>query len=101
MPHTQPRQRAAQRFGLALPITMDGQACACHDISATGMLLESARPLTPGARVRLQLHPHAGAGQVCAGHVVRSQSVGDSWNVAVRLDHPLFDAAALQEGGTG
>lgn len=101
MPQNPPRQRAAQRFGLALPVTMDGQACTSHDVSATGVLLQSARPVATGLRVQLQLHPHTQGSMVRAGEVVRSQAVGDSWNVAVRLEWPLFHEAALQEGGTG
>jgi hypothetical protein len=105
MQDVQPCQRSAERFGLALPVTMEGQACACHDISATGVLLEADTAPELGSVVSLDLqydlegdpfHVH------CTGRVVRVEAHGGSFNVAVRLDQPLFEEeSVLQEGGTG
>lgn len=96
--------RSAQRFGLALPVTMDGQPCACHDLSATGVLLETSQPPALGARVALDLQYEAdgrGRSVPCTGRVVRVERHGTSWNVAVALDEPLFTDVEPQEGGTG
>lgn len=105
MQDVQPCQRSAERFGLALPVTMEGESCACHDISATGLLVEAGHAPEVGTVVSLDLrydlqgepfHVH------CTGRVVRVERHGDSHNVAVRLDQPLFEEeSVLQEGGTG
>lgn len=99
------QERSAERFGLAMPVTVDGMACACHDISATGLLLQCPAPLAPGARVSLTLQYDSDGQPLaldCTAEVVRLEQHGDSWNVAVRLDEPLFEEeAVLQEGGTG
>lgn len=104
MQEIQQRQRSAQRFGLALPITMEGEECACHDISATGLLLEAAQAQALGARVALTLQYTADGRPLhvdCAGQVVRVERHGEGFNIAVRLDEPLFQEASPQEGGTG
>jgi len=99
------RQRSAQRFGLALPVTMEGEECASHDISATGVLLESPGPADVGAQVSLTLQYRTGGRDMdlgCTGRVVRVERHGDNYNIAVRLDRPLFEEdAAPKEGGTG
>lgn len=97
-------QRSAERFGLALPITMEGEECSSHDISATGMLLETAAAPALGANVSLTLQYRAGGQDFdldCSGEVVRVEQHGDSFNIAVRLHTPLFQDAVPQEGGTG
>lgn len=100
----QPVQRTAERFGLALPITMEGEECASHDISATGVLLECPAAPEVGATVSLTLQYRA-AGQEfhldCRGEVVRAERHGENWNIAVRLSEPLFADAVPREGGTG
>jgi hypothetical protein len=98
-------QRSADRFGLALPVTMEGQACACHDISATGVLLEARQAPDVGSIVSLELHYDLEGEPLhvqSRGRVVRVERHGDSYNVAVRLDQPLFEEeSVLHEGGTG
>jgi hypothetical protein len=98
------RQRSAERFGLALPITMEGEACSSHDISATGVLLESPAAPPLGAQVSLMLQYSADGRDFslgCMGEVVRVERHGDNFNIAVRLAEPLFQDAVPQEGGTG
>ena len=100
----QPGQRAAERFGLALPITMEGEECASHDISATGVLLECPAAPELGATVSLALQYRAEGQDFslgCRGEVVRVERHGDNYNIAVRLSQPLFADAVPQEGGTG
>jgi hypothetical protein len=98
------RQRSAERFGLALPITMEGEECSSHDISATGVLLESPAAPPLGAQVSLMLQYRAEGRDFslgCTGEVVRVERHGDNYNIAVRLAEPLFQDAVPQEGGTG
>jgi len=104
MHDVQHRQRAAERFGLALPITMEGEECASHDISATGVLLESAVAAELGATVSLTLQYRKDDEERrldCSGQVVRVERHGDNFNIAVRLDQPLFQESVPREGGTG
>jgi hypothetical protein len=104
MQDAQLRQRSADRFGLALPITMEGEECACHDISATGVLLESSQAPELGAHVALSLQYEADGRPFrvdCRGKVVRVERHGENFTIAVRLDEPLFQEAVPQEGGTG
>jgi hypothetical protein len=100
----QPCQRSAERFGLALPIMMQGKECACHDISATGVLLESPQAQALGSQVALSLQYDVEGTPFhldCSGRVVRVEPHGDSFNIAVELDEPLFQDSVPQEGGTG
>ena len=104
MQQSQQRQRSAERFGLALPITMEGEECASHDISATGVLLETAAAPPLGASVSLTLQYRAEGNDLsldCRGKVVRVERHGENYNIAVRLDEPLFQESTPQEGGTG
>jgi hypothetical protein len=104
MEHAHFRERSADRFGLALPITMEGEECAIHDISATGVLLESTQAPELGAQVALTLQYQAEGRPFaldCSGQVVRVERHGENYNIAVRLNQPLFRDAVPQEGGTG
>lgn len=104
MQDTQQRQRSAERFGLALPITMEGEECSSHDISATGVLLESPAAPALGAQVSLMLQYRSDGRDFtldCVGEVVRVERHGDNFNIAVRLSEPLFQDLVPQEGGTG
>jgi hypothetical protein len=104
MQEAQHRQRSAERFGLALPITMEGEECASHDISATGVLLEAAAAPAVGSSVALTLQYRSEGREFsldCSGDVVRVERHGDNYNIAVRLHQPLFQEAVPQEGGTG
>lgn len=88
-----PDQRSSERFGLALPITMEGEDCASHDLSATGLLLEAASAPLVGATVDLTLEyvrrerEHRLA---CQGQVVRVERLARGYNIGVRLVQPLF-----------
>jgi hypothetical protein len=86
-------QRKAERFGVALPITMEDVEGATHDLSATGILFETTLEPSVGATVNVTLeylvdgHTHQMA---CEAQVVRVERVGDKVNVAARLATPLF-----------
>ena len=104
MQDAQQRQRSAERFGLALPITMEGEECSSHDISATGVLLEASQAPALGASVALTLQYRCDGREFsldCRGEVVRVERHGENYNIAVRLAEPLFQEAVPQEGGTG
>jgi hypothetical protein len=104
MQQSQQRQRGADRYGVALPITLEGEEAACQDISATGLLVEAAKAPQLGAQVALSLQYEAEGRPFsldCSGRVVRVERHGDNYNIAVRLDEPLFQDSVPQEGGTG
>lgn len=90
-------QRAAQRFGLALRLTVAGGEGATHDLSATGLYFESDRSYPLGERIELVLE-FPGVKRVypitCEAQVVRVASAGEGFNIAVRLLTPLFSDAA-------
>lgn len=90
-------QRAAQRFGVAVRLTIDGDEGATHDLSATGLYFQSDRRYEPGASLELVLE-FPGAGRIlpltCEAQVVRVAPAGDGFNIAVRLLTPLFPEPA-------
>lgn len=91
VPH--PEHRADRRYGLALPITLEGEEGQTLDLSAHGILLETSVRPEVGARVSLALHYRAGSSDcrlTCEGEVVRVEPHGATCNIAVRLDRPLF-----------
>lgn len=89
-----PAERSGDRFGIALPITMDDVEGETLDISETGILFEIAADSQPevGARVRLTLD-YSMDGRAfrtrCEAEVVRVERVGGKVNVATRLLSPL------------
>jgi hypothetical protein len=96
-----PDQRSSDRFGLALPITMEGEECASHDLSASGLLVQSPTALDVGAPVDLTLE-YERQGQAlklaCHGQVVRIEQLADGYNIGVRLDRPLYPEDAGTAG---
>ena len=90
-------QRTAQRFGVALRLTVAGGEGATHDLSATGLYFESNRSYPLGERIELVLE-FPGTRRVypltCEAEVVRVSAAGDGFNIAVRLLTPLFSDAA-------
>lgn len=102
MPSPQ-RPRSADRFGLVLPITMEGEEGTIHDMSSTGLLVESSSAPAMGSQVSLSLRYQAGGREHqldCIGQVVRVEQHGDGFNIAVQLSEPLFDESDGQDGGT-
>lgn len=86
-------QRAAQRFGLALRLTVDGAEGATHDLSATGLYFASDTRYAPGQTLAMVLDVpgNSGTRQLnCEAEVVRVTSVEQGFNVAVRLLTPLY-----------
>ncbi len=94
MPSTE--RRAAERFAVALPITMEGEEAATHDLSEHGILLKTATHTEVGAQVALSLQYRQQGIEhqlACAGEVVRVECHGEGYNIAVRLHAPLFAPA--------
>lgn len=86
-------QRAAQRFGLALRLTVEGDEGATHDLSATGLYFASETAYVPGQTITMVLEFPGLAGTRklgCEAEVVRVTPVEQGFNVAVRLLTPLF-----------
>ncbi len=85
-------QRSSDRFGIALPVTMEDGKGETHDISETGILFETDSEPRLGARLDLTLQ-YSMDGQryhmACAAEVVRVQRVGSKVNVAARMLTPL------------
>ena len=87
-------QRAGDRFGIALPITMDDAEGETLDISETGILFETAAESQPlvGAKILLTLEYTIDGRDFrtrCDAEVVRIERVGNRVNVATRLLSPL------------
>ena len=84
--------RSSDRFGIALPITMEDGVGETLDISETGILFETRSEPKVGARIGMTLQYsmdghdyHMG----CQAEVVRVERVGEKVNVAARLLAPL------------
>lgn len=85
-------QRSSERFGIALPVTMEDREGETHDISETGILFETDCEPQLGATIAMTLQ-YSIDGQDyelgCAAKVVRVERVGNKVNVAARLLSPL------------
>lgn len=86
-------QRSFDRFGIALPVTMEGGEGETLDISETGVLFEAEFEPQVGARIGMTLQYsidgrdyHTG----CLAEVVRVERVGSKVNVATRFVTPLI-----------
>ena len=90
-------QRHGDRYGIALPITMEDGGGETLDISETGILFETAAALQPqvGARISMTLEYSLDGHDFqtrCDAEVVRVERVGSVVNVATRLLTPLHSA---------
>lgn len=89
---TRVEQRSAQRFGLALRLTVQGKEGATHDLSETGLCFESVQPYETGAEIEFVLQCPDGQRMtelLCVAEVVRVTPAGESFNIAVKLLSPL------------
>ena len=90
-------QRSGDRFGIALPVTMEDGEGETLDISETGILFETVARSQPqvGARIALTLEYSMDGHDYrtrCEAEVVRVERVGGKVNVATRLLSPLRSA---------
>lgn len=88
-------QRTSERYGIALPITLEDAVGETLDISETGILFETEAEPQLGARIDMTLRYtldgkpyHVG----CEAEVVRVERVGQKVNVATKLLTPLVSA---------
>jgi hypothetical protein len=86
-------RRTSERFAIAVPVIMNGEASGgTHDLSATGMLFDAPVAPRDGELVQLVLTWESPGRQLaCVGKVVRSQRHAQGFNIAVRLEQPLYD----------
>jgi PilZ domain len=85
-------QRSSDRFGIALPITLEDGEGETLDLSETGILFETESEPQVGSRIGLTLQ-YSMDGQEyhmgCEAEVVRVERVGLKVNVAAKLLTPL------------
>ncbi len=95
-------QRAAERFGVGLPYTLDGHQGHTRDLSATGLSFDSDVAYPVGAVVKLTLR-YALDGHnfplPCEAEVVRVEPSGDRFTIAARLGSPFFEPQPEPEQG--
>ncbi len=85
--------RAQARYPAAIPIPMGGEEGQVLDLSAQGLLFESAARPAVGTQVFLAIHYQDGdtASRIaCDGEVVRVECRESTCNIAVRLRRPLY-----------
>lgn len=92
-----PERRAAERFGMALPVTLSsGQRATTHDISAAGLSFKALQPLPVGSHIDLTveylLDGHNYPLQ-CEAIVVRCEPAEHGYVVGARLAAPFLDFA--------
>ena len=86
-------QRRAQRFGVGLPYTLDGQEGQTRDLSATGLSFESDTAYPIGTIIDLTLRYGLDGHNFplqCQVEVIRVEPEGQRYNIAARLCRPFF-----------
>lgn len=87
----QPRgseRRQAERFGAAMPVTVDGRHGTTQDLSTSGLSFIAERPYEPGARVEVVIEYLLDGHQYplrCEAEVVRSEPAEGGWRIGARL----------------
>lgn len=87
-------QRAAARFGVEMPLQIDGQATVTHDLSANGLCFESERAYAPGEQVAVVIEYLLDGHNYplkCQVEVVRCEASGGRFMVGARLLSPLAE----------
>lgn len=87
-------QRAAERFGVGMPYTVDGHGGHTRDLSATGISFESDTAYEVGAILELTLRYTLDGHNCplpCEVEVVRVQPNGERFTIAARLSRPFFE----------
>jgi hypothetical protein len=81
-------RREAERFGAAMPVTVDGQAGTTQDLSVSGLSFLAQQPHAVGARIEVVIEYLLDGCQYplrCEAEVVRSQAVEGGYKVGARL----------------
>lgn len=85
-------KRAAERFGVNMPVRVEGHETVTQDLSASGIAFESDRPYAPGDRIQVTIeylmdgHDYPLS---CDAVVVRCEANGSMYSVGARLLVPL------------
>jgi hypothetical protein len=87
--------RSGDRYGIALPITLEDGEGETHDISETGVFFETDAEHQVGDRISMTMEYFLDGREYhtrCEAQVVRVERVGRKVNVAARLLTPLHSA---------
>lgn len=87
-------QRAAPRFGVEMPVQVEGASGVTHDLSANGLCFEAARAYEPGERVAIVIEYLLDGHNYplrCEAEVVRCQAHGARFLVGARLLSPVAE----------
>lgn len=81
-------RRQAERFGAAMPVTVDGRESTTQDLSTSGLSFVADRPYGIGTRVAVVIQYLLDGHQYplrCEAEVVRSDAIEGGYRVGVRL----------------
>jgi hypothetical protein len=89
-------QRGPERFGLGLPLTVDGElAGTIRDLSATGISFHAAKAYMAGTVVELAVeHPSPSGDTIllrAQATVVRWEQSGDGYTMGAQLAAPFME----------
>lgn len=90
-------QRAAPRFGVGMPYTIEGHEGQTRDLSATGLSFDSDTPYDVGATIELILRYGLDGHNfpmTCKVEVVRVEQRDGRYAIAARWCQPFFNPDA-------
>jgi hypothetical protein len=88
-------KRKAARFGVQMPVQVEGRPSVTHDLSATGLCFESERAYAPGEQLDLVIEYLLDGHNYplkCRAEVTRCDAQGTGFAVGARLLSPLSEA---------
>lgn len=86
--HTRDERRRAERFGVEMPVSIDGRAGTTQDLSASGLSFVSEQPYALGAQVDVVIEYLLDGHQYplrCEAEVVRIEPCEGGFRVGARL----------------
>ena len=86
--HPRADRRQAERFGAAMPVSVDGESATTRDLSASGLSFLSEHAFQAGARVKVVIEYLLDGHQYplrCEAEVVRSEPAEGGFRVGARL----------------
>lgn len=95
-------RRQAERFGAAMPVSVDGAPGTTHDLSASGLCFLSERSFETGAHIEVVIEYLLDGHQYplrCEAEVVRSEAAEGGFRVSARLIPRPQLALVEGEGG--
>lgn len=85
---TRDNRRRAERFGVEMPVSVDGRAGTTQDLSSSGLSFVSEQPYEPGAHVEVVIEYLLDGHQYplrCDAEVVRVEPCEGGYRVGARL----------------